>query len=140
MEITTTLPQRGRALVATLPSDLSALRQRIAAWRASCLGPSGRMPDALWRDSAAAARKHGAERVADTLDLSLAALQRRLEAMPAEPGPTRPAFVELGFTSKPQSSELEILSPDGAKLTVRVPGPPSELCGLVEAFLRRRTP
>ena len=137
MEITTALPNGERDLVASSPSDLSRLRQRIAAWRASCLGPSGRMPDALWRDSAA--RKHGVERVADTLGLSLAALQRRLEATPGEAEPKRPAFLELGFLAKPPSCELEILSPDGAKLTVRVPGPPSELCGLVETFLRRCT-
>lgn len=117
---------------------LSTLRCEIEAWRAGCTGPQGRVPESLWHSAVLAARDLGAERVSESLSLSLVALQRRLRSFDdgAETS-DRPLFLELTAPPSAQQlpSELELLAPGGMKLTLRFHGPLEQVRGLIESVL-----
>ena len=121
-------------------SDLQKLRRRLDAWRAQCRGPNGRIPEALWSAAVVGACRAGVEPVAEALQLNVAALRRRVEAAAATkpPPPITPAFVELGLVGAAATCQLEVEAADGAKLSIRMPGPVPDLAGLLAAFGRRR--
>ena len=110
---------------------LSALSQKIEQWRSQ--KPRSRaMPQELWQEASEAARSLGASRVATALKLGYATLRQRsgIEAVRkaarrAEPSvPTLSSqFVELNELSPIRDEAVvEAILPDGARLTVSVPG------------------
>ena len=112
-------------------SRLAAVRRRIDAWRSTCAGPQGRMPEGLWREAVLVAGELGAERVASSLGLSRSALERRLRTLArTNVVPDRPVFLEVTAALAPSAPlVLEIVARDGTRL--RLEGPLAEIRGLV---------
>lgn len=127
-----------RRTIGSGEADLARLRRRLQGWRASCRGPSGRIPEALWAAAVEHARRDGVERIAAALALNGPALARRVEAgSPRAPGPsTKPLFVEWALSAPGAQWQLEVESPQGAKLSLRLTGPGPDLPGLLASFLR----
>jgi hypothetical protein len=121
-------------------ADLQSLRRRLDTWRMRCRGPQGRIPEALWRAAVVRARRAGVEPVAAALHLNVAALRRRVRTAAAVlPAPAAtPAFIDLGLVASATTWQFEVEAPDGAKLSIRAPGPVSDLAALLAAFGRRR--
>jgi hypothetical protein len=119
---------------------LATLRRRLARWRASCRGPSGRIPEALWAAAVERAQREGVERIADALELNAHALRRRVAAgsTGAPAPPPKPVFVELALGAPASPWQLDVESPTGAKLSLRLTGPVPDLPGLLASFLRAR--
>jgi len=116
-------------------SGVAALRHRIEAWRSTCTGPQGRMPERLWREAVLLAGEHGLERVASSLGLNRLALKRRLGTLePAGSVRERPVFLDVTPPLAPSlPSALEVLARDGTRL--RFHGPLEEIRSLVLSVL-----
>lgn len=125
-------------------SELEQLQRRFEEYRS--LRPSrGRLPPALWKEAAEAARRFGLNPVAQTLHLDYARLKKRMTAMASNSASkrtkeTRPAadFVELiqPTTSTRQDCHIEVEMSHGAKLRVELRGiATNELAGLIRGFL-----
>lgn len=117
-------------------SALSGLRQGIAAWRSTCLGPQGRMPERLWREAVLLAGELGADRVASSLGLNRVALGRRLGRLaPIERSAGPATFVDVTAAFAPSTPlALEIVARDGTRL--RFQGPLDEIRSLVLSVVR----
>ena len=116
-------------------ASLAALRSRIRAWRSTCLGPQGRMPESLWREAVLLAGELGPERVASSLGLSRSALGRRLGTVaPPSDVAAHPVFLDVTPALPPLApSALEIVVRDGTRF--RFQGPLEEVRGLVLSVL-----
>jgi len=98
------------------------------------------MPDPLWEEAASLAQQRGVSFVATALGLGYAALQKRAQRSSTRPAPE--GFVELagaqliGLTPPPSpETVLEVRSPDGALLTLRLPaGTALDVAALVHSF------
>ena len=77
-----------------LPKDLEQARQRFRLWRQQ-RRTSRRIPMTLWRLAVRLAAHHGLSRTANALGLDYYRLKKQLDAAPAPPPTTTPAFVEL---------------------------------------------
>jgi hypothetical protein len=126
----------------SLPADsLAELKARFSSWRRSRLRGQ-RIPEVLWKAAADLARVEGVCRTSTALKLNYYDLQRRMSGKPATIGRPRgtPAFVELpalASTPLPAPGTVEVIRPDGWRLTLRLPAAPvRELLPLVSALLR----
>lgn len=131
---------------------IEGLRDRIEGWRQNA--PKSRaMPEELWTEASAAAKRLGACRVARALGLNYDTLKQRVLAGDANQsrgaacegsvGPTGTQFIELtGFpavshTAAGDEVVIEVLASDGARLTIRLKRADVDVAGLVKAFRRR---
>jgi hypothetical protein len=108
------------------------------------------MPEGLWQEVCAAAKKLGAGRVARTLGLNYAHLKERLlspqraksgaSKHPNLPQVISPQFLDLGRVadlSPPRSAEpivVELVAPDGARLTIRTSESSVSVLAMINAF------
>ncbi len=117
-------------------AELTELRHRLEKWRRS--GDRGRrIPEELWREAERFARRHGLHVVSRTLHLDYYSLKRRIgTTLPAKLPPSAPAFVEVavGQLLPPQGCAVEIVRPDGARLSIRATSD-IDLTSLTTAFL-----
>lgn len=140
----------------TGPVELKGLYRRIGAWRQTRPGTRP-MPEELWKEASGFARKLGICRVSRALKVNYKGLKRR---MPRSGVPrvaarsracvasvSRPDFIELsGLAQFPVLSEapaasdavVEVVAPDGTRLTIRVQGATSaNVAAWVSAFRGR---
>ncbi len=116
-----------------------ALRRRIERWRATRPRRSP-MPADLWKEAARLARAHGISPISTALGLGYYGLKDRVEA---RKGPDvvqeRPAFVEIEAPASlvPSGCVIEVHSPEGRRMTVRVSSAGVDLVGLLDAFWSR---
>ncbi len=98
------------------------------------------MPEDLWREAARLARLHGVSPIATALRLGYYGLRDRVETR-KDPSivKDRPAFVEIETPASliPSGCVIEVESPEGRRMTVRVSGPGIDLVGLLDAFWSR---
>jgi hypothetical protein len=135
---------------AELP-ELEGLRGRIEGWRQT-RPKSWPMPEELWNEASAAAKRLGAGRVARALGLNYEALKQRV--ISSGPGPRRRGtrrqrqpegaqFIELsgfpglGQVSTRDEAVVEVVAADGTRLTIRVLGANVNVAALVNAFRGR---
>jgi hypothetical protein len=125
-------------------SDLEQLQRRFEEYRN--LRPTrGRLPPALWKEAAEAARRYGLNPVAQTLRLDYNRLKKRMSAMAVRDASKQtkqrnqaPEFLELiqPATSATQDCHIEVETSHGAKLRVELKGiATNELAGLIRGFL-----
>lgn len=141
----------------SVPDELQGLHEKIDAWRATRPGTRP-MPEELWKEATAAARKLGVSQVVRVLRVNATGLRRRVMAsrqgQPAGsrksqrvqrtlPAARRPDFIELSGlgTSSAISAEaeavLEVVVPDGTRLTIRGKTGMANLVALVHALRGR---
>lgn len=106
---------------------LEALGRRLRRWRERHGGRGRRIPEALWDEAVALARREGVESVARALRLDGAGLARRVAARGAESEARSEAiegFVELSASelSTPERSAIEMVNGAGERLRIEVPG------------------
>jgi hypothetical protein len=131
-------------------SEIEPVRQRIQAWRGS-KSKSKAMPDALWQEAGAMARKLGMARVAKELGLNYTALKARtLPPQRAKSGAqtvqrsdlpvARAQFLELGTVAElsprggAEPMVLELMAPDGTRLTIRTREAGASVLAMITAF------
>ena len=116
-----------------------ALRRRLEKWRATRPRRSP-MPEDLWKEAARLARAHGISPISSALRLGYYGLRDRVEAR-KEPSiaADRPAFVEIQAPASmmPSGCVIEVESPEGRRMTIRVSGAGGDLVGLLDAFWSR---
>lgn len=140
--------RNGKTTTATL-AELDGLRARIRQWRQ--MRPRTRpMPEALWSESSRAASRHGIWPVARELRINHGALKKRVTAMVersrrdqaitgVEVASVAPQFIELRGIGRPEPGALvqtvvEMVAPDGARLTIRLAGANPDVAGMLTAF------
>jgi hypothetical protein len=132
-------------------TEIEGLRSRIEGWRQT--RPKSRpMPEELWQEASAAAKRLGTGRVARGLGLNYEALKqrvmsngssRRRSSAGGEAQPEGAEFIELsGFPALGQSGArdemvVEMVAADGARLTIRVKEASANLSALINAFRGR---
>lgn len=141
--------------MSTEPAGLQTLSDRIEAWRSA--RPRTRpMPEALWSEAASMARQLGVFRVSRALRLNFDTLKRRAGARSA-PGrssrrgrasapilPTRTDFVEVkglaevGVAGLTHEALVEVVSCDGARLSIRLKCASTDVAALIRAFRGER--
>ena len=126
-----------------MPPPVADLEVRIAQWRTT-RSKKGPIPDDIWAEATRLARRHGIYPVSSALRLNYEALKGRVEGSPKKQRRAdrrSPAFVQLDplpGTSSP-SSTVEVESPGGLKLTIRLSGVSAmDVVALVDAFLGNR--
>jgi hypothetical protein len=111
------------------------------------------MPEGLWQEACAAAKKLGAGRVARALRLNYAHLKERVLSPrqtrigsarhPALPQVSSPQFLDLGRVadlSAPRGAQpmvVELVAPDGARLTIRTSEASASVLAMINAFRGR---
>jgi hypothetical protein len=122
------------AAVSNELSEIEPLRAKIEGWRGS-RSKSKAMPEPLWQEACAAARKLGTAQVAKALRLNYANLKERLlpprQERPREPKRSRlPQVVSSEFLDLGRVADLnprrgtepmvvELVAADGTRLTIR---------------------
>ena len=108
------------------PAEVERLRERIERWR-QARGKRGPMPAPLWASAVALARRRGVYATAKGLRVDFGSLRRRLAAAAERTAPSRerqPTFVEITpaamFGAAGPGASVELSSPEGVKLTVRL--------------------
>ncbi|HEX5206369.1 MAG TPA: hypothetical protein VFW10_01080 [Steroidobacteraceae bacterium] len=128
---------------------IEELRGRIDGWRQSA--PKSRnMPEELWKDACAAAKRLGACRVARALGVKYETLKQRVLASggagmggEATVLPSGTQFIELTGLSAAShravgnEAVVEVVAADGARLTIRLKGAGLDIAALVSAFRGR---
>lgn len=143
--------------VFTGPVELKGLYRRIEAWRGTQPGTRP-MPEELWKEASGFAQNLGVCRVSRALRVNYGGLKRRVlaKAQPAleskrsarTPTVVRPDFVELSglpafaalseATAAGSDTVVEVVAPDGTRLTIRVKGATSpNVAAWVSAFRGR---
>ena len=128
---------------------IEELRGRIDAWRQSAL-KTRNMPEELWKDACAAAKRLGACRVARALGVKYETLKQRVLGNggagiggEATVRPNGAQFIELtGFSTASDRAAgdeavVEVVAADGARLTIRLKGASLDVGALVSAFRGR---
>jgi hypothetical protein len=125
-------------------SELEQLQRRFEEYR-SVRPTRGRLPPALWKEAAEAARRYGLNPVAQTLHLDYARLKKRMVTTASRDASkrtkeTRPAadFLELiqPATSTTQDCHIEVETRHGAKLRAELKGiATNDLAALIRGFL-----
>jgi hypothetical protein len=138
------------------PVELKGLHRRIEAWRQTRPGTRP-MPEELWKEASGFAQKLGICRVSRALRVNYGGLKRRVLASglpPVDrrrsertPSVGRPDFIELSglstfgaLSEAPAGSDavVEVVAPDGTRLTIRVKGATSpNVAAWVSAFRGR---
>ena len=117
-------------------TDLQQLEGQLTLWRSS-RRHQRRLPEEVWAAAVELARTHGLSRVARRLRLDYDKLQR---------GASRPVaacpegFVELPWRASapgPMTCRVELRNPQGATMTLHLPGDTAVVVALAEAFWRR---
>ena len=120
--------------------EIEGLRARIEAWRRS-EHRGRRMPEELWQEAGAAARKLGVCPVSRALGLGYQTLKRRVS--PNEPSPSNvvshPRFIEVaGFAPMngvaADEAIMEMAFADGSRLTVRLKDSSPALLRVIQAW------
>ncbi len=132
--------------------EIDGLRGRIEGWRRQTFPKSRSMPEELWKEASAAAKKLGAGRVARALGLNYEALKERVISSSAgghrggtrrQSQPEGTEFIELsGFPGLNQvnprdEAVVEVVAADGARLIIRLKGVSLNVMALVNAFRGR---
>lgn len=122
-------------------TPLHALAERLETWRASrSIGQ--RIPEELWQEAVRLAQVHGLSATSTALKLYYYGLQRRMgQSRRCSPKAQPTTFVELAtpIISTADHGTLELHSPSGSRLTLRLPqARAKELLPLVGLFLRQR--
>jgi len=140
----------------TGPIELKGLQRRIEAWRRTQPGTRP-MPEELWKEASGFAQELGICRVSRALRVNYGGLKRRVLAgglaavasRRSERTPTveRPDFIELsglpafGALSEATAGSdavVEVVAPDGTRLTIRVKGATNpNVAAWVSAFRAR---
>jgi len=124
-------------------AGLAAVVRRLAAWRRAHGGRGRRLPEAVWDDAVRLAREGELSAVARALRLRPEALARRVRS--AGRGPAReapPTFVEVSHLPACRPSDgggcqVELVAPDGARVTVQLRDPTAvDLVALAGGLLR----
>ena len=132
-------------------TELEGLRGKIEVWRQS--RPKSRpMPEELWQEASAAARRLGSGRVARALGLNYETLKQRVLSNGAgrrrggvrrKVQPESAGFVELsGFPALCPSAAsdemvVDMVAADGMRLTIRVKAASANVPALINAFRGR---
>jgi hypothetical protein len=140
--------QIGRVSAESL--GLGELERKIGAWRET--RPNTRPMPELWQQATKAGRKLGIYPVSRALRLNYEMLKRRVGLVGSRRGSRgrrrrgqvlelrRPAFVEMsgfaavGTTGLGPEAVVEVVSSDGARLTIRGKAPHAEVAALIRAF------
>ena len=130
---------------AKLPAALSAASKQFDRWRKRH-HPRQRLPQDLWCQAAALARKHGLNPTARALGLNYHSLKKHLvKTTPSEGIPTQasPDFIELlpgAMTPGVVECTLEWAESDGVMVRMHLQGASlPELASLVHVFRSRRS-
>ena len=119
---------------------LERLQRRLELWRKGRTSARARLPEGLWGEAVAAARRHGVWRVAQVLRLDYATLRRRLSLSSAGQAVVRDggaAFVEFARTSTAVDIGVEIEQPGGKRVRIHFPAQSAaELIELSERLWR----
>jgi hypothetical protein len=134
-------------------SEIEPVRQRIQQWRGS-QSRSKAMPEPLWQEAGAVARKLGLARVAKELGLNYTAL--KAHTLPSQrtksgvqtgqrssPPVARAQFLDLGTVTElsPRGAAepmvLELMAPDGTRLTIRTREAGASVLAMITAFRGR---
>jgi hypothetical protein len=138
------------------PVELKGLHRKIEAWRHTRPGTRP-MPEELWKQASGFAQKLGICKVSRALRVNYGGLKRRVRASgrptvdsrrsERTPSVSRPDFIELSGPSTfgavseaPAGSDavVEVVAPDGTRLTIRVKGATSpNVAAWVGAFRGR---
>jgi hypothetical protein len=131
-------------------AEIEGLRERIEAWRQ--MRPKSRpMPEELWEEASAAAKRLGAGRVARVLGLKYETLKQRVISGSAsgaggggrEKAPGRAEFIELrefpllGSAALRDETVVEMVCADGTRLTIRLQGARPDWMALINALRGR---
>ena len=131
------------------PAGLQSLSEQIEAWRNT--RPRTRpMPEALWNEAASIARELGVFRVSRALRLNFDTLKRRTGAtstgrtsrreMPSATTLPKADFVEvkglaeIGVAKASHEALVEVVSCDGARLSIRLKCANTDVAALIRAF------
>lgn len=132
-------------------SGLEALLDQIEGWRRMRPRPRA-MPEPLWDEAATLARELGVYRVAQALRLNFDTLKRRAKhsgtrtaqrrvlarAMPVAHGFVEvTGLAELGAAGLAGQTVVEVVSSDGARLSIRMPCASAEVVAWIGAFRGR---
>jgi hypothetical protein len=128
--------------VAVGANDLEQLQRRFEEFR-NVRTSRGRLPAALWKEAAEAARRYGLNPTARALRLDYNRLKMHMAATPGQAKQRKqvhpaPAFVELiGPTAGATTDcHVEVESERGAKLRLELKGiATAELASLIRGFL-----
>jgi hypothetical protein len=130
---------------------LEQLRGQVEGWRRSP-SKSKAMPPALWDAVVKAATQHGPHRVATTLGVNAQRLRQQMVARQARQSggamlPTAPApavqFIDVGTVAEIGPSAaidpmvVELVAPDGARLTIRTRDAGASVLAMINAFRGR---
>ncbi|MGH8211515.1 MAG: hypothetical protein ACREU6_18335 [Steroidobacteraceae bacterium] len=143
-----------------IPAELKGVHAKIQAWRQTRPGTRP-MPEELWKEATAAARRLGVYRVVRALRVNSTGLKRRVMARGPvrgggrgrtervqrrqQPG-GRPDFIEVSSlaglgapteTSASGDAVVEVVAPDGMRLTIRWKAAGQNVAALVNAFRGR---
>lgn len=130
-------------------AEIEGLQRKVERWRES-RPKSVPMPEELWREATAAAKRLGTGRVARALGLGYAALKERVLSKPtSQRASPREAAVASQFIELPSLAALggavggeglvvEVVATDGARLTIRAREASAELLAVIEAFRGRK--
>lgn len=139
---------------AMIPAELEELYAKIQAWRQTRPGTRP-MPEELWAGATAAARTLGIYRVVRALRVNSTGLKRRLMAnrgarrskgIRRQQPAGRTDFIEMSSlaglgmpteTSASGDAVVEVVAPDGTRLTIRWKAAGQNVAGLVNAFRGR---
>lgn len=138
-----------------IPAELEDLYAKIQAWRQTRPGTRP-MPEELWKEATAAARTLGIYRVVRALRVNSTGLKRRVMASRGTRRTARvgrqqqPAghtdFIEMGRltglgvpaeASASGDAVVEVVAPDGTRLTIRWKAAVQSVAALVNAFRGR---
>lgn len=125
-------------------TDLQQLEGQLTLWRRS-RRHRRRLPEEVWAAAVELVRTHGLSRVARRLRLDYYKLQRGASG-PMRPPTSKPiagcpeGFVELPWKASapgPMACRVELRNPQGATMTLHLPGDTALVVALAEAFWRR---
>jgi len=132
-------------------AEIEGLRGRVEAWRQ--IRPKSRpMPEELWSEASAAAKRLGAGRVARALGLKYETLKQRvISGSPSggrgdagrEKAPGKPEFIELrefpvlAAAAVRDETVVEMVCADGTRLTIRLQGTRPDWMALINALRGR---
>ena len=109
---------------------LSDVRRQFESWRKSRKRGT-RIPEALWRAAAEAAREHGVSKAAQALGLDYYGLKTRLEStaeLCESEAAAEQGFVEIPLFASAPECVLEMEDAQGARLRVELKGPAAAHC------------
>ena len=104
---------------------LEPLRRHLEQWRSGHQGQRRRIPDALWEESARAARQYGVSAVAQMLRLDYYKLKSRRDSLLGlkRSDEEVPTFVELVSAPKNhRTNAIELQNAGGSKLRIEFEG------------------